>query len=472
MSYRNIGIDLGVTAQHKVHVRDDQGQKVRSDLSIDTAKQAFDQTASHALYGAEPDTKLRWICEPTGMSWFPLACYVKPRGYELVRVKTQMSCDLRKFYNKHNHSDSLDAKALAQLPVVNQDALEDLLLPDKHTFALDRRNRQYKKLTQQIAGIKTRIRDLFNWLQPGLIKVFSDPYGTRARAYYRHFGNPFKVKELGLEKLTKFLADNGRQQMDRQLAQQVWQIALQACELYELADEYVDFDELQDEITVELDVLESLETTRLTVKKAIERLYDKVHPSKNIETIPGVGEKMGAALVAKIGDPHRFSSHTKLKGFTGIVPRLDDSGESSKKGLPISHEGPSDFRRDIYLVADVARQWDVEAAKIYYDCMMEKGHCHTQAVCAVASHWLGRILRVLKDGRPYEQRDLQGNAITKKDAKKYIKAHLTVPEEVRQRTRNKKRIHDKFMAKRNRGLKKNRRKHSLTHFNNISFDLN
>jgi len=120
----------------------------------------------------------------------------------------------------------------------------------------------------------------------------------------------------------------------------------------------------------------------------------------------------------------------------------------------------------------VARQWDVEAAKIYYDCMMEKGHCHTQAVCAVASHWLGRILRVLKDGRPYEQRDLQGNAITKKDAKKYIKVHLTVPEEVRQRTRNKKRIHDKFMAKRNRGLKKNRRKHSLTHFNNISFDLN
>ncbi len=142
MTYRNIGIDLGVTAQHKIQVRDDRGQKVRPELSLDTAKQAFDAAVDHALAGAEPDTKLRWICEPTAMSWFPLACYVKPRGQELVRVKTQMSYDLRKFYSKHNHSDSLDAKALAQLPVVNQEALEQLELPDKDTFALDRRNRR------------------------------------------------------------------------------------------------------------------------------------------------------------------------------------------------------------------------------------------------------------------------------------------------------------------------------------------
>lgn len=88
MAYRNVCIDLDVTAQHKVHVRDDRGQTVRPELSIDTAKQESDKTARHALNGAEPGTKLRWICEPTGMSWFPLACYVKPRGHELVRIKT------------------------------------------------------------------------------------------------------------------------------------------------------------------------------------------------------------------------------------------------------------------------------------------------------------------------------------------------------------------------------------------------
>jgi len=472
MTYRNIGIDLGVTAQHKIQVRDDRGQKVRPELSINTTKQEFDQAVDHALAGAEPDTKLRWICEPTAMSWFPLACYVKPRGQELVRIKTQMSYDLRKFYSKHNHSDSLDAKALAQLPVVNQDALEELNLPDKDTFALDRRNRQHQKLTQEIAGIKTRIRDFFNWLQPGLMKVFADPYGSRARAYFRQLANPFKVKAWGLDKLSHFLAENGRQQMKADLPQQVWAMAVNACELYELATAYVDFDKLQEELSIELDQLEALENLLSQVQQAIERLYDKVHPSKNIETLPGVGEKLGPALVSKIGDPQRFSSATKIKGFTGIVPRHDDSGETSKKGLPITHEGPSDLRRNIYLVADVARQWDVEAAKIYYDCMMEKGHCHTQAVCAVGSHWLGRILRVLKDNRPYVMRDLAGNPITKQDAKKFITTYLTVPEEIRQRRRNKKRVHEKFQAKQQRRSKKQHRRNSTTQLEKMNFNLN
>lgn len=56
MSYRNIGIDLGVTAQHKLHIRDEQGQKVRPALSIDTTKQALDQAVRHAFAGAEPGT--------------------------------------------------------------------------------------------------------------------------------------------------------------------------------------------------------------------------------------------------------------------------------------------------------------------------------------------------------------------------------------------------------------------------------
>ena len=456
MSYRNVGIDLGVTAQHQIQVRDESGQKVRPQLSIDTSKQGFEQAAEHALCGAEPDTKLRWLCEPTAMSWFPLACYAKPRGQEVVRVKTQMSYDLRKFYNKHNHSDSLDAKALAQLPVVHSEAIEEVYLPDKDTFALDRRTRQQKKLTQRIAGIKSRINAFYNWVQPGLTKAFTDPICSRARAYYSHFTNPFKVRELGLNGLAEFLADKGRQRMNPDLPKKLWQIALKACEIYELANEYLDFDELQDEILVELDDLEALEKSLSRVGKAIERLYEKVHPSRNIETITGIGKTLGPSLLSKIGDPHRFSSYAKIKGFTGIVPKQDDSGESSKKGLPISHEGPSDLRRAIYLAADVARQWDPQAAKIYYDCMTEKGHCHTQAVCAVASHWLGRILRVLKDNRPYVLRDLQGNPITKKEAKKFIVSHLKVPEEVRQRTRNKKRIHEKFQAKRRRRKNKKR----------------
>ena len=72
----------------------------------------------------------------------------------------------------------------------------------------------------------------------------------------------------------------------------------------------------------------------------------------------------------------------------------------------------------------------------HYDQMVHKGNCHNQAVCAVSTHLIGRIIRVLKDKRPYELRDLEGKPITKRQAKILIKKELDVTEETRKRTRS------------------------------------
>ena len=49
--------------------------------------------------------------------------------------------------------------------------------------------------------------------------------------------------------------------------------------------------------------------------------------------------------------------------------------------------------------------------------MVERGRTHTQAVCAVASHLAGRIYVVARAGRDYVWRDLEGNEITKEEAR-------------------------------------------------------
>ena len=121
-----------------------------------------------------------------------------------------------------------------------------------------------------------------------------------------------------------------------------------------------------------------------------------------------------------------------------MIPKQKDSGESSKKGLNITKDGPSRYRRALYLASDTGRQWDPQLAKVYYDQMVYKGNCHTQAVCAVSTHLVGRIIRVLKDKRPYELRDLEEKPITQKEAKIFIRRELTVPEETREQTRSRK----------------------------------
>jgi hypothetical protein len=41
-----------------------------------------------------------------------------------------------------------------------------------------------------------------------------------------------------------------------------------------------------------------------------------------------------------------------------MIPKQDDSGESSKKGLNITKDGPARYRRALYLASDTARQCD------------------------------------------------------------------------------------------------------------------
>ena len=42
MLYRNIGVDLGVTAKHKAQVLDEQGKKVVPNFSFSTSKDDLD----------------------------------------------------------------------------------------------------------------------------------------------------------------------------------------------------------------------------------------------------------------------------------------------------------------------------------------------------------------------------------------------------------------------------------------------
>jgi hypothetical protein len=70
------------------------------------------------------------------------------------------------------------------------------------------------------------------------------------------------------------------------------------------------------------------------------------------------------------------------------------------------------------------------------------------ATGAVMSHLGARVLTVLKEDRPYELRDIEGNAISKEDARKLILSKYRVLEEIRRerRRRNRKVSKDRETA--------------------------
>lgn len=438
MSHVFAGVDLGVISKHKATVLDELGKKITTLVSFGASRQEFDTFLNKCLSKQPQGTVIKAIFEPTNMAWFPFAQYLLSRQHQVFRVKSEKVSDLRKYYKKHTKTDAVDSETLAKMPFVDEDSLYELYLPDAKTHALDRKCKQRERLTVSIAARKTRIRSIFtSFACPQLIACFDEPYGERARAFFSKYTNPFRVKKLGLERLRNFLLKASSGKMNNFLAENIFAACLDAVEIYETGN-YLDFDELQEEVNIELRILAAEEAEVSLLDKQIDKLYHELHPSENLQTIPGIGPVLAPVFLSSIGDPCRFNNHRQFKCFTGLIPGKNESGSSEVKGIKLTKAGRRSLKRALYLAADKARQYDPELAKCYYDQMVHKGNCHIKAVCAVATKLAPRILMVLRDNRPYAVRDLQGNSITMTQGKAIIQASLKVPEEVRKRKRHSK----------------------------------
>jgi transposase len=58
---------------------------------------------------------------------------------------------------------------------------------------------------------------------------------------------------------------------------------------------------------------------------------------------PGIGWVLGYTIAAEIGDITRFASPTKLAGYTGLCPRVYQSGGKDHRG-PLAKNGPKYLR--------------------------------------------------------------------------------------------------------------------------------
>ncbi len=210
--------------------------------------------------------------------------------------------------------------------------------------------------------------------------------------------------------------------------------------LYGPQGDYLDCAALAAEVRREQRRLATLEAEVHFVRLKVTRpLYRRLHPSRNLETLDGVGQDGAAVHTAFIHHPERFPNNRSFRGWHGLVPRSIQSGERESKGLHIGRAGPDPVKKYGFLGAETARQWGLQIAAIYYDQMVNKGKHHKQAVCACATHLLDlldRVRTILLEDRPYELRDVDGTPVTPQQAREIIAERYTVPDEVRQRNNN------------------------------------
>jgi transposase len=193
---------------------------------------------------------------------------------------------------------------------------------------------------------------------------------------------------------------------------------------------------LQFEVAQEVEHLRLWDLHISQIEKQVEQIYQRVHPSNALRSIPGIGMALAPLIFSVLGHVRRFRNEDHIRGFCGMFPAKASSGGVDKPGQRLTKSGNDRIKRALYIAADTARKLDPELAAVYWRLMVKKGHHHKQALCAVATRLVNRIYRVLKTGEPYVLRDQNGTAITIQEGRRIVTTQFTVPLEIRQSRRN------------------------------------
>jgi transposase len=97
-------------------------------------------------------------------------------------------------------------------------------------------------------------------------------------------------------------------------------------------------------VDASLDLIDDLEAQIDTINRQ-PRLLGPDHRYMPLSmTVPGIGWVSSYTIAAEIGDINRFASPKKLCGYTGLCPRVDQSGDRDRRG-PLTKQGPQYPRR-------------------------------------------------------------------------------------------------------------------------------
>lgn len=145
--------------------------------------------------------------------------------------------------------------------------------------------------------------------------------------------------------------------------------------------------------------LDRVFTRRSALEKEIEEAF-RAHPFGEIlASMPGIGTRTGARILAEIGDGSGFASGPKLASYAGLAPVTRQSG-TSLNGETRSRRGNHRLKNAMFLAAFCSLR--DPASRAFYDRKRAEGKKHNAALICLARRRCDVILAMLRTRQPYQ----------------------------------------------------------------------
>ena len=374
-----VGIDVAKD-KHDCFITNFDGEVLFKAFTITNNLDGFNELHQKIASVMDDVTKVKVGLEATGHYSYNLLGYLIDKGLPTYVINPLHTNLYRKSLSlRQTKTDKVDARTIASMLMsdVNLKSYSDISYHNEELKSLTRY--RFDKVKER-AKLKSSVSRLVCILFPELEKLVPTLHMASVYAMLSEFPGAKQVADAHLTRLTNLLSESSKGRYGKETA-----IAFRNAARTSIGSN-MPAKSLELKHTIKL--IRELTSDIDEIEHEIKLIMDEINSP--ILSIPGINYRMGAMIIAEIGDFNRFDSPDKILAYAGLSPSTYQSGQLDGAYSHMEKRGSRYLRYALYNAAKYVCHWDPTFAE-YLAKKRAEGKHYNVAI----SHAVKKLVRVI-----------------------------------------------------------------------------
>ena len=386
-----VGIDVAKD-KHDCFILSSEGEVLADVFTIANNAEGFDTLLQTIRSCTRPEDKIKVGLEATGHYSYNILGFLLDCGlptYVINPLHTNLyrkSLSLRK-----TKTDRIDARTIATMLMSDVD-LKSYTDTSYHNEELKSLTRYRFDKVHERAKLKSSIARLVCILFPELEKLVPSLHMVSVYTLLSEFPGAKQVASAHLTRLTNLLYEASKGHYGRETAIQIRDAARKSIGSAMPAKSL--------ELKHTIHLIGELDAEIEEIEKEIDSIMEALHSP--ITTIPGIGNRMGAMILAEVGDFSNFNSPDKILAYAGLSPSTYQSGQLTSSYAHMEKRGSKYLRYAIFNATKFVCKWDPVFAA-YLAKKRGEGKHYNVAISHAAKKLVRLIYTMEQTRQPYRR---------------------------------------------------------------------